>query len=58
MASQPPPCLLADITPAVQAGRVLWLRAGVFNPAYWDDQSGFQDFPVPDVIDKDPSTVH
>ncbi len=57
IASQPPPCLLADIVPEpFKQAECYGFGAGVFNPAYWDDQSGFQDFPVPDVIDKDPST--
>ncbi len=58
IASQPPPCLLGDTVPdPFKQAECYGYGADVFNPAYWDDQSGFNSFPVPDVIDKNRSVV-
>ncbi len=58
IASQPPPCLLADTVPdPFKQAECFGYGADVYNPAYWDDQSGFNSFPVPDVIDKNRSVV-
>ena len=58
IASQPPPCLLADTVPdPFKLAECYGYGQDVYNPAYWDDQSGFNSFPVPDVIDKNNSVV-
>lgn len=58
IASQPPPCTLSDIIPdPFKQAECYGFGADVFNPAYWDDQSGFLNIPVPDEINKNSATV-
>ena len=58
VASLPPPCLMSDIIPdPFRLAECYGFGAGVFNPAYWDDQSGFNAFLVPDNINKNSAEV-
>jgi hypothetical protein len=53
-----PPCLMADIVPApFRDAECYGFGADIFNGKYWDDQSGFKAFPVPDAFDKARSNV-
>jgi hypothetical protein len=53
-----PPCLLADTVPLpFKLAECNGFGADVYNPKYWDDQSGFSNFPVPDVLNKGDETV-
>lgn len=53
IASQPPPCLMADTVPdPFKQAECYGYGGDIFNPAYWNDQAGFNDFPVPDQINK------
>ena len=51
--STPPPCLMADIIPApFRNAECYGSGADIFNANYWDDQAGFNDFPVLDLFSK------
>jgi hypothetical protein len=53
IASQPPPCVMSDVIPApFRQAECHPFGADVFNPAYWDDQAGFQQFTVRDARNK------
>jgi hypothetical protein len=58
VASQQPPCLMADIVPApFRDAECYGFGADMFNPKYWDDQSGFNEFPVMDNLSKGRAVV-
>ena len=49
----PAPCLLADTVPdAFRLAECNGFGSDIFNAKYWDDQSGFRDFPVLDMLNK------
>jgi hypothetical protein len=44
---------MSDIIPApFRQAECYPFGAGVYNPAYWDDQAGFHKFIVPDIYNK------
>jgi hypothetical protein len=58
IAVQPPPCLMADTVPApFRQAECYPFGADIYNPAYWDKQSGFEQFPVQDAINKHKAVV-
>ena len=58
IAQQPPPCVMADSVPApFREAECYPFGADIYNPAYWDNQSGFELYPVQDVISKHRAVV-
>lgn len=52
-AAQPPPCLLSDVVPEpFRLAECFGFGTDIFNPKYWDDQSGFAEFIVKDLFNK------
>ncbi|HTP02529.1 MAG TPA: lamin tail domain-containing protein, partial [Anaerolineales bacterium] len=58
VAEGPPPCLMADIVPAPFRDAECYGYGGdVYSSAYWDDQSGFNEYPVQDSLNKNLAVV-
>ena len=52
-AGHPPACLLPDTVPDVfRNAECNGFGSDIFNAKFWDDQSGFEDFPVLDMFSK------